>query len=148
LLNDREADVVRTEVRGLLRARKTVIVLLADRAPLTRADLPPDLAALEEIQGLEISHETWQSSFPRVLSDVRGTPARHPLSRLRSEVTFSVSDALRCFSIRLMVAASADEANRALLHGILSGRTSTFVKTVLTAVPPRDIMPGFAEVRP
>jgi glyceraldehyde-3-phosphate dehydrogenase (NADP+) len=46
-----------------------------------------------------------------------------------AEATLSVSDALRCFSIRSMVAAPGDEANRALLHGILSGRTSNFVNT-------------------
>jgi glyceraldehyde-3-phosphate dehydrogenase (NADP+) len=46
-----------------------------------------------------------------------------------AEATLSVSDALRCFSIRSMVAAPAGEANRALLHGILSGRTSNFVNT-------------------
>jgi len=46
-----------------------------------------------------------------------------------AEATLSVSDALRCFSIRSMVAAPGDDANRALLHGILSGRTSNFVNT-------------------
>jgi glyceraldehyde-3-phosphate dehydrogenase (NADP+) len=46
-----------------------------------------------------------------------------------AEATLSVSDALRCFSIRSMVAAPGEEANRALLHGVLSGRTSNFVNT-------------------
>jgi glyceraldehyde-3-phosphate dehydrogenase (NADP+) len=46
-----------------------------------------------------------------------------------AEATLSVSDALRCFSIRSMVAAPGDEANRALLHDMLSGRTSNFVNT-------------------
>ncbi len=46
-----------------------------------------------------------------------------------AEATLSVSDALRCFSIRSMVAAPGDETNRALLHGILSGRTSNFLNT-------------------
>jgi len=46
-----------------------------------------------------------------------------------AEATLSVSDALRCFSIRSMVAAPGDEANRSLLHGILSGRTSNFLNT-------------------
>jgi hypothetical protein len=66
-----ESDVVRAEVRALLGAGKTVIVVLADRAPLTPADLPPDLAALADIQGIQISHENWQSTFPRVLATVR-----------------------------------------------------------------------------
>ena len=46
-----------------------------------------------------------------------------------AEATLSVSDALRCFSIRSMVAAPGDGANRELLHGMLSGRTSNFVNT-------------------
>lgn len=66
-----ESDVVRAEARALLTGRKTVIVLLADRAPLTLDDVPPELAALTDIQGIQISHENWQSTFPRVLSAVR-----------------------------------------------------------------------------
>ena len=46
-----------------------------------------------------------------------------------AEATLSVSDALRCFSIRSMVAAPGDDTNRGLLHGILSGRTSNFLNT-------------------
>jgi glyceraldehyde-3-phosphate dehydrogenase (NADP+) len=46
-----------------------------------------------------------------------------------AEATLSVSDALRCFSIRSMVAAPGDAANRELLHGLLSGRSSNFVNT-------------------
>jgi glyceraldehyde-3-phosphate dehydrogenase (NADP+) len=46
-----------------------------------------------------------------------------------AEATLSVSDALRCFSIRSMVAAPGEDANRALLHDILNGRTSNFVNT-------------------
>jgi glyceraldehyde-3-phosphate dehydrogenase (NADP+) len=46
-----------------------------------------------------------------------------------AEATLSISDALRCFSIRSMVAAPEDDANRDLLHDILSGRTSNFINT-------------------
>ena len=46
-----------------------------------------------------------------------------------AEATLSVSDALRCFSIRSMVAAPGKDANRALLRDILNGRTSNFVNT-------------------
>jgi len=46
-----------------------------------------------------------------------------------AEATLSVSDALRCFSIRSMVAAPEDEANRDLLRDILQGRTSNFINT-------------------
>ena len=46
-----------------------------------------------------------------------------------AEATLSISDALRCFSIRSMVAAPEDEANRNLLRDILLGRTSNFINT-------------------
>jgi glyceraldehyde-3-phosphate dehydrogenase (NADP+) len=46
-----------------------------------------------------------------------------------AEGTLSVSDALRCFSIRTMVAASAGPANQALLREILNERSSSFVNT-------------------
>jgi glyceraldehyde-3-phosphate dehydrogenase (NADP+) len=46
-----------------------------------------------------------------------------------AEATLSVSDALRCFSIRSMVAAPGEDANRGLLRDILNGRTSNFVNT-------------------
>ena len=46
-----------------------------------------------------------------------------------AEATLSVSDALRCFSIRSMVAAPENEANRGLLRDVLQGRTSNFVNT-------------------
>ena len=46
-----------------------------------------------------------------------------------AEATLSVSDALRCFSIRSMVAAPGEDANRALLRDVLNGRTSNFVNT-------------------
>jgi glyceraldehyde-3-phosphate dehydrogenase (NADP+) len=46
-----------------------------------------------------------------------------------AEATLSVSDALRCFSIRSMVAAPGEEANRELLREMLNGRTSNFVNT-------------------
>ncbi len=46
-----------------------------------------------------------------------------------AEATLSVSDALRCFSIRSMVAAPGGEANRELLRQMLNERTSNFVNT-------------------
>jgi glyceraldehyde-3-phosphate dehydrogenase (NADP+) len=46
-----------------------------------------------------------------------------------AEATLSVSDALRCFSIRSMVAAPGEDADRTLLRDILNGRTSNFVNT-------------------
>jgi glyceraldehyde-3-phosphate dehydrogenase (NADP+) len=42
---------------------------------------------------------------------------------------FSRIDALRCFSIRSMVAAPEDDTNRDLLRDILLGRTSNFINT-------------------
>lgn len=46
-----------------------------------------------------------------------------------AEGTLSISDALRCFSIRTMVAAPEDDTNRGLLHEVLAGRTSNFINT-------------------
>jgi len=46
-----------------------------------------------------------------------------------AEGTLSVSDALRCFSIRSMVAAPEGDANTQLLRGVLNDRTSNFVNT-------------------
>jgi glyceraldehyde-3-phosphate dehydrogenase (NADP+) len=46
-----------------------------------------------------------------------------------AEATLSVSDALRCFSIRSMVAAPEDGGNRDLLRDILLERTSNFINT-------------------
>jgi acyl-CoA reductase-like NAD-dependent aldehyde dehydrogenase len=46
-----------------------------------------------------------------------------------AEGTLSVSDALRAFSIRSMVATRASEPNKALLNAIVSGHYSTFVNT-------------------
>jgi glyceraldehyde-3-phosphate dehydrogenase (NADP+) len=46
-----------------------------------------------------------------------------------AEATLSVSDALRCFSIRSMVAAADSEAGKELLGGILRERSSNFVNT-------------------
>jgi glyceraldehyde-3-phosphate dehydrogenase (NADP+) len=46
-----------------------------------------------------------------------------------AEGTLSVMDALRVFSIRTMVAARDDVANRALVASIVRGRTSSFVST-------------------
>lgn len=46
-----------------------------------------------------------------------------------AEGTLSVSDALRCFSIRSMVATPDTAANKGLLGGMLRDRTSNFVNT-------------------
>ena len=46
-----------------------------------------------------------------------------------AEATLSVSDALRCFSIRSMVAAPQSPLNTVLLRDILAERTSNFVNT-------------------
>jgi acyl-CoA reductase-like NAD-dependent aldehyde dehydrogenase len=46
-----------------------------------------------------------------------------------AEGTLSVSDALRCFSIRSMVAAPEGDANTELLRKMLNNRTSNFVNT-------------------
>ncbi len=46
-----------------------------------------------------------------------------------AEGTLSVSDALRCFSIRSMVAAPNAPHNRELLRGVLAERSSNFVST-------------------
>lgn len=44
-----------------------------------------------------------------------------------AEGTLSVSDALRCFSIRTLVAAKGTDGNKALLNDIVSGRRSRFL---------------------
>jgi glyceraldehyde-3-phosphate dehydrogenase (NADP+) len=46
-----------------------------------------------------------------------------------AEGTLSVSDALRVFSIRSMVAASYDKASKEILTGIVAGRRSHFLRT-------------------
>ncbi|MDA8244342.1 MAG: NADP-dependent glyceraldehyde-3-phosphate dehydrogenase [Elusimicrobia bacterium] len=46
-----------------------------------------------------------------------------------AEGTLSVSDALRVFSIRALVAAKESDANRKLIRGILRGRKSRFLST-------------------
>jgi glyceraldehyde-3-phosphate dehydrogenase (NADP+) len=46
-----------------------------------------------------------------------------------AEGTLSVTDALRCFSIRSMVAAPSSAPNRELLRGVLGERSSNFVST-------------------
>jgi hypothetical protein len=46
-----------------------------------------------------------------------------------AEGTLSVSDALRCFSIRSMVAAPRTDGNTGLLRDIVRERTSNFVNT-------------------
>jgi glyceraldehyde-3-phosphate dehydrogenase (NADP+) len=49
--------------------------------------------------------------------------------KARIEGLFPRIDALRCFSIRSMVAAPEDDTNRDLLRDILLGRTSNFINT-------------------
>jgi acyl-CoA reductase-like NAD-dependent aldehyde dehydrogenase len=46
-----------------------------------------------------------------------------------AEGTLSISDALRCFSIRSLVATQASDANRQLIQDIVSGRHSSFLHT-------------------
>jgi glyceraldehyde-3-phosphate dehydrogenase (NADP+) len=46
-----------------------------------------------------------------------------------AEATLSISDALRCFSIRSLVAAGADDANRQLIREIVTGQYSSFLNT-------------------
>jgi glyceraldehyde-3-phosphate dehydrogenase (NADP+) len=43
--------------------------------------------------------------------------------------TLSVSDALRAFSIRTLVAAKDQEANREVINKIVQGRKSAFLST-------------------
>ena len=46
-----------------------------------------------------------------------------------AEATLSVSDALRCFSIRSLVAAKATEENQAIISDIVRARRSSFLST-------------------
>lgn len=46
-----------------------------------------------------------------------------------AEGTLSVSDALRVFTIRTLVAAKESDANRAIIRSIVSNRSSTFLST-------------------
>jgi len=46
-----------------------------------------------------------------------------------AEGTLSVSDALRCFSIRSMVATSYDETGKQVLYDLLMSRSSSFLRT-------------------
>jgi glyceraldehyde-3-phosphate dehydrogenase (NADP+) len=46
-----------------------------------------------------------------------------------AEATLSVTDALRCFSIRTVVATAAGEANQRLVSDIVTGRLSSFLST-------------------
>jgi glyceraldehyde-3-phosphate dehydrogenase (NADP+) len=46
-----------------------------------------------------------------------------------AEGTLSVSDALRAFSIRAVVATASSDANKALVTDIVTGRLSTFLST-------------------
>ena len=46
-----------------------------------------------------------------------------------AEATLSVSDALRCFSIRSLVGAQSGEDNRQLIQQIVTGRHSNFLNT-------------------
>jgi glyceraldehyde-3-phosphate dehydrogenase (NADP+) len=46
-----------------------------------------------------------------------------------AEATLSISDALRCFSIRSLVAAQAREESREMIQDIVAGRYSSFLRT-------------------
>jgi glyceraldehyde-3-phosphate dehydrogenase (NADP+) len=46
-----------------------------------------------------------------------------------AEATLSITDALRCFSIRSLAAAESNPANRELIEKIVSGRQSSFLNT-------------------
>jgi glyceraldehyde-3-phosphate dehydrogenase (NADP+) len=46
-----------------------------------------------------------------------------------AEATLSISDALRCFSIRSLVATQANESNRNIIQNIVTGRQSNFLNT-------------------
>jgi glyceraldehyde-3-phosphate dehydrogenase (NADP+) len=46
-----------------------------------------------------------------------------------AEATLSISDALRCFSIRSMVATNHDESGKQVLYDLVTGRTSNFLRT-------------------
>ncbi|MBN2084812.1 MAG: aldehyde dehydrogenase family protein [Anaerolineales bacterium] len=46
-----------------------------------------------------------------------------------AEMTLSITDALRAFSIRTLVAASSNPANRELIQNIVNGRKSSFLNT-------------------
>ncbi len=46
-----------------------------------------------------------------------------------AEATLSITDALRCFSIRSLAAAESNPANRELIEKIVSGRHSSFLNT-------------------
>jgi len=46
-----------------------------------------------------------------------------------AEGTLSVSDALRVFTIRTLVAAKETDSNRAIIRSIVSNRSSTFLST-------------------
>lgn len=46
-----------------------------------------------------------------------------------AEATLSISDALRCFSIRSLVAAQSNESSREIIQNIVNGRHSNFLNT-------------------
>jgi glyceraldehyde-3-phosphate dehydrogenase (NADP+) len=46
-----------------------------------------------------------------------------------AEGTLSISDALRCFSIRSLVAAQSNESGREIIQKIVAGRYSSFLHT-------------------
>ncbi|BDX38200.1 glyceraldehyde-3-phosphate dehydrogenase [Tenuifilaceae bacterium CYCD] len=46
-----------------------------------------------------------------------------------AEATLSISDALRCFSIRSLVAAQSNESSREIIQSIVNGRHSNFLNT-------------------
>ena len=46
-----------------------------------------------------------------------------------AEATLSVVDALRCFSIRSMVATNYDDTGKQVLYDVVTGRSSNFLRT-------------------
>lgn len=46
-----------------------------------------------------------------------------------AEATLSISDALRCFSIRTLVTAQANEHSKEIIQHIVTGRYSNFLNT-------------------
>jgi hypothetical protein len=50
-------------------------VVLADAPLLTGTNLPADLAALADIQGISMTHENWHEAFGKLLTAVRSALA-------------------------------------------------------------------------
>jgi hypothetical protein len=68
---DDEADVVRTEIKTLLQEGKVVIVVLAGAAPPRSGELPRDLSALSQLQGIAITNATWDVILQQIIGTIR-----------------------------------------------------------------------------